>query len=262
MTLLRLALLATLLLPAAAGAQDVPATRLAYAVQAAGFKVMEVEATAGLGHDGYKVTVNFHTAGLLGFAIPSQTDSFAQGGWAGLVPAPLRYAAWGTLRGQTRRVTLDYVLGQPQVSELVPPLDEGREPVAPVLQRDTLDTLSGLAYLVHAVGANGACDGKARIFDGRRVMDFTSRTAGYEVLTAVSGSAFAGRALRCEMTSRQLGGFLTEQDAADRVRLRTNQVWLAPVVAGQPPLPVRVFFETRFFADATAYLTAAGPVER
>jgi hypothetical protein len=38
-----------------------------------------------------------------------------------------------------------------------------------------------------------------------------------------------------------------------------GSAWLAQVVAGVPPLPVRMAFETRWFGDATMYLTGTGP---
>jgi hypothetical protein len=38
-----------------------------------------------------------------------------------------------------------------------------------------------------------------------------------------------------------------------------GSAWLAPVVAGGLRLPVRMAFETRWFGEATMYLTDIGP---
>jgi hypothetical protein len=127
------------------------------------------------------------------------------------------------------------------------------------MQHDTLDTLSAMAYLVRAVTDTGKCDGTVRTFDGRRVFEIESRTAGEDILRPDFRSSFAGPTLRCDMKSRQLAGFQHDADEAELKKVLESQAWLAPILPGQPKLPVRVVFSTRFFGAATAYLTEATP---
>lgn len=259
MTLRRLALTLLILLPAAARAQET--TQLSYAVYAAGLNVLLVDSKAEFGERDYRIDLSYRTAGLYGTFIPIRIDSFVQGRWDGGKPAPLRFASWGTARGKERRITLDYPGGQPAIRVLVPATEPDRDPVPAPQQRDTMDTLSAMAYLVRQVALTGRCDGTVRIFDGRRVLETESRTAGSEALQADFRSAFNGTALRCDMRARQLAGFQHDADEAEIRRIHLSHAWLAPLAPGKLALPVRVVFETRFFGNATAYLTQFGPAQ-
>lgn len=244
---------------AAAQAQERLAARMSYAVYAAGLNVMVIEARAWLGPESYRVDVGYRTTGLFGVFMPAQIDSFVQGGWAGPMPDPVRFASWGIVRGGERRTTLDYAAGQPVVTTLKPADDGDHEPV-PLAQREGVDSLSAMAYLVRHLAETGECDGHMRLFDGRRVMEITSRTGGRETLRPDYRSVFQGPALRCDFHGRLLAGFPRDADAKERMRDHKSEAWLAPVIPGEPALPVRVAFETRFFGSAVAYLTLVEPV--
>jgi hypothetical protein len=56
-----------------------------------------------------------------------------------------------------------------------------------------------------------------------------------------------------------LAGFKFDDDRARDGKPMHGSAWLAPVVAGSSPLPVRMTFETRWFGDAVMYLTGIGP---
>lgn len=249
------------LLLAAPAARAQEATKLSYAIYAAGLNVLVVDAKAELERDSYRIDLSYHTAGLLGTLFPSRIDSFAQGRWDGMRPKPQRFASWGVSRGKERRIVVDYPEGQPVVRTLVPATEPDRDPVPPAMQRDTLDTLSAMAELVRQVAQTGRCDGTVRIFDGRRVLETQSSTAGTEALRPDYRSAYNGPALRCDMRGRQLAGFQHDADEAEIRRVHVSEAWLAPLRPGQPALPVRVVFETRFFGHATAYLTGFGTAQ-
>jgi hypothetical protein len=251
--------LCLLLLAAPARAQE--ATQLSYAIYAAGLNVLAVDAKADIDRDGYRIDLSYRTTGLFGAVFPSRIESFVQGRWNGLQPAPLRFASWGVARGKQRRIVIDYPDGQPAIRSLVPATEPDRDLVPPDMQRDTMDTLSAMAYLVRQVAQTGRCDGTVRIFDGRRVLETASATAGTEALRPDHRSAFNGRALRCDMRGRQLAGFQHDADEAEIRRVHLSEAWLAPLRPGQPALPVRVAFETRFFGRATAYLVGFAPTQ-
>jgi hypothetical protein len=258
-----LRLLASVLLSIAistqAQAQERLAVRLSYAVYAAGFTVMMIDADALLTPHSYRVGLEYRTTGLFGLFMPAPIDSFAQGRWAGALPEPVRFASWGTVRGLERRTTLDYPAGNPVVTTLQPADDGDHEGVPPRL-REGFDSLSAMAYLTRHVAETGGCDGHMRLFDGRRAMEIVSHTSGCETLAPDHRSVFAGPALRCDFDGRLLAGFPRDADARERARDHKSQAWLARVVPGEPALPVRIVFETSFFGSAVAYLTSAKPV--
>ncbi len=231
--------------------------RLRYSVYAAGVNMVDIDSKMDLRSNWYRLDLAYHTVGLLSLIIHNQSESFAQGSFTAQRAQPLRFANWGTLRGSPRRMVIDYVSGQPLVREQVPENDHDREPVPVGMLRGTVDTLSAIATLVRQVSATGRCDGRASTFDGRRLLEITSHTVGEERLETEDRSSFSGLALRCDFEGRQLAGFQPDDEADERAKIHHIQAWLASVTPGGPRLPVRVVFETRWFANATAYLTAA-----
>ena len=64
--------------------------------------------------------------------------------------------------------------------------------------------------------------------------------------------------MRCDFAGRELAGFLHDGSAWQR-QPHAGEAWLARVVPGEPPIPVRLDFGTRWLGDITLVLTAAGP---
>jgi hypothetical protein len=246
-----------LLLPFAAAAQDRAPLHLRYAVYAAGVNVVDIDSRLDLFAKRYRIDLAYHTVGVLSLISHNQIESFAEGSLSGQGPQPLRFASWGTLRGTPRRTVIDYINGQPLLREQVPENDNDRELVPVSMQRGTMDTLSAIVTLVREVSEKGRCDGQSETFDGRRLLQISSRTVGEEKLGTEDRSSFSGTALRCDFTGRQLAGFQPDDEAEERAKVHRYQAWLAPLTPGGPRLPVRVVFETRFFGNATAYLTGA-----
>jgi Protein of unknown function (DUF3108) len=172
---------------------------------------------------------------------------------------PSRFVGEGWWRGIDRRVDIEYKDGKPIIRRLIPANDSEREPVPDALQANTIDTLSALAEMIRVVDATGRCETAARTYDGRRAWEIEARTVGEESLEPADRSSFAGKALRCDFSGRMLAGFwLGDDRERDRQPLH-GTAWLAPVASGGPRLPVRMSFETRWFGDATMYLTGVGP---
>ncbi len=246
-----------LLLPVAAAAQDRGQLHLRYSVYAAGMNVVDIDSRLDLSAHHYRIDLAYHTVGLFSLIIHNQIESFAEGSLAAQAPRPLRFASWGTLRGTPRRTVIDYINGQPLLREQVPENDSDREPVPVSMRHGTTDTLSAIVMLVREASDTGRCDGQVETFDGRRLLQISSRTTGEERLATEDRSGFSGPALRCDVAGRQLAGFQPDDPPEERAKLHHYQAWLAPLAPGGPRLPVRVVFETRFFGHATAYLTEA-----
>jgi hypothetical protein len=250
-------LLATLL-AAPARAQEPGDIHAVYQAYAAGLHVANVEAGFGFGPWSYQVRLAYHTVGLAGVFFDGHQLNTVTGSWTDEHSTPHQYSGEGIWRGLHRHTLIDYHQGQPQIRSLVPPNEAERAPVPSDLQANTVDTLSALAELMRHVAATGTCDGTVHTYDGRRATQAASHTAGVETLPPTDRSSFSGTALRCDFEEHMLAGFLDGDDETYRRPLR-GSAWLAQVVPGAMPLPVRLTLETRWFGDATMYLTEAGP---
>ena len=209
--------------------------------------------------DAYQVRLRFHTAGAVGFVVTANSDSTATGRFAGEVAQPYRYTSVGTLRGEPRRTELDYASADdPQIRLLIPATEPNRDPVPPAQQVGTIDTLSAMAMLVHAVNTTGRCDGHVTAFDGRRLIAFTSRTAGLQTLPPSGRSSFAGPTLRCNIVSQQLAGFKHDADFARLQHPQPGNAWFARLSPTGPLVLVRAVFPTTFFGPTTLYLQPGG----
>jgi hypothetical protein len=256
--------LALLVMPAAAAEPEAGSAHLDYAAYAAGFNVVDVSTSIALDRSGYQVGLAFHTTGAFGLLFHSAIVSMVRGLWErgpanAQDVAPQRFASWGWDRGTEHRTLIDYRGGQPVIRDLVPPTDGERDPVPPAMQRDTMDTLSAMAMLLHRVATTGRCEGQAHIFDGRRLSVISATTGPVEVLAPERQSVFSGAALRCDFEGRQLAGFQHGVDEAELKRVKHGAAWIAHIVPGAPAMPVRIRFETRWFGHATMYVTHASP---
>jgi hypothetical protein len=242
---------------APAAAQQVAQVHLSYKTYAAGVQVVQVEAFFGLGPWNYHIDLDYHTTGFVGLLDHGHQTNTVRGLWDDDHAAPAEFFGEGVWRGQQRRTLIDYNHGVPVVKDLQPPQRTEREPVPPVLQLHTMDTLSALAQLMRKVELTNSCETTVRTYDGRRVLAVVAHTAGQEKLEPNSRSIYSGPALRCDFEGSELAGFLLGEDDPEHRKPLHGTAWFAPMLPGAPPLPVRIAFQTDWFGWATMYLTAA-----
>jgi hypothetical protein len=241
-----------------ARAQPPPvAAHLSYEVYAAGLNVAQAQAGFGLGPFTYQMTLAYHTTGMVGLFYQGHQYDTVYGVWNGVVPAPNRYFGHGVWHAKDRIAEIEYEKGEPRIRQLVPPNSEEREVVPEELRLNTIDGISALAELIRTVDATGRCEALVHTYDGRRASEIRSVTVGEEDLPRTSRSVFAGKALRCDFAGHLLAGFLFTDNKERESKPLHGSAWLAPVALGGPAVPVRMSFETRWFGDATMYLTAA-----
>lgn len=250
------ALLVLLILAPGAADAQVTQVKLAYDTYAASLEIMQMHVFFGLGPWNYRINLDYHTTGLVGFFYRGHQVNTVRGLWDDEHAVPLEFFGDGLWRGQQRRTLIDYEHGQPDVKQLEPPQISEREPVPADMQRNTMDTLSALAELMRNVDLRHTCDTTAHTFDGRRILEIVARNGGTESLAATNRSSFSGPAMRCDFEGREVAGFLIGDDDPDHRKPLRGSAWLASVAPEAAPLPVRIAFQTRWFGEATMYLTS------
>jgi hypothetical protein len=248
------------LLPGTAVAQAPLSLHASYATYAAGIQIASVETGLGFGPHSYQMDLGFRTDGVVGVLFSGHQMDRVTGVFSGRQSVPHHFLGEGVWRGVDRRTEIDYQQGRPLIRQLLPPNEAEREPVPEPLQANAMDPLSALVQLIRVAADTGGCEISIRTFDGKRAVAIEAHTVGEEVLEPTARSSFAGKALRCDFSGRLLAGFKFDDDRARDGKPMHGSAWLAPVLSGGPPMPVRMAFETRWFGDATMYLTSIAPV--
>lgn len=247
------------LAPAPAQPPPIAALQLSYGTYAAGLEVAAVHAALMLGPFSYQLRIAYHTTGLIGLFNHGHQRDQVDGVWQDGRPDPLEYRSNGRWDGKSRVTVITYRDGNPIVRAMIPPDRKEREPVPPSLQTHSIDTLSALALLMRRVARSRSCDVTIHTYDGRRATEVAAHTVGWERLPRTGDSIFSGVALRCDFKGRMLAGFKLGEDGPAARKPLHGSAWFATALAGEPPVPVRLSFQTRWFGRATMYLTAATP---
>jgi uncharacterized protein DUF3108 len=235
------------------------AEQLNYTFEVVGLPLAEATLNIDLAEVDYRASLQFHTVGLANVVDGGSLQESVNGELRNNRPAPQSFAANGYLHGQNRIVEMVWRDGTPMTTAIAPPNAREREDVPLPLRAGAADQVSLIVSLLHTVDQTGRCESSARSYDGRDLQLFQVRTIGEEDLRGAGGSGFTGRALRCDFTDQTLAGFRFGQAGVQDHRLRRGTVWLARLVSGGPRWPVRAAFETRWFGEATIYLTSAPP---
>lgn len=252
-------------LPAAAAA-----VTASYRIHVGGVEVLEVDAELTVTEERYDVKVQARTGGFIGrmFAWDSRSQSVGVRGPGGL--SPQRHTQVSTFRDKPRSVTLAYD-GQGGVTATVlpPPEDDDREPVPAALLQSTYDPLSGVLSALVALGRGEGCTRTMPVFDGRRRYDMMLYDAGLQQLARSRYSIYSGPAQECRITYKPVAGYNRRptgpswlRDSGQRDGIVSDRppvdLWVAPLVPGLPPLPVRVETDSAF-GSVVVHLTAISP---
>uniref|UniRef100_UPI0018E004AE DUF3108 domain-containing protein n=1 Tax=Roseomonas rosulenta TaxID=2748667 RepID=UPI0018E004AE len=213
------ALASLALMPAPARANPVEAD---YAVSQMGVAVMDIRVSIDQSGDRYRLSTVSRSRGLGRLFLPREQLAQAEGGLRGREVLPALYRTEGEWRGTPRRTVMEYLAGTPRLAVLEPPEGPDRIPVRPEEAAGTIDGLSALLRLSRDVAATGRCDIQGSIFDGRRRLEWTSRTLG---VGASPVRGVSGEALRCGLESRLVAGFRRGDDPAQAGRPRPAEAW-------------------------------------
>ncbi|MGD0433504.1 MAG: DUF3108 domain-containing protein [Acetobacteraceae bacterium] len=240
-------------------APDAESVQLTFTLYAVGLPVAESHMSFDLTPSAYLMGLQYQTTGVARLFAGDKLDQTTKGMFEHDQPVPMEFHSFVRLHGQDRTVVLEYRNGDPTATTTTPP-NEGERDIVPQAEREhTLDPLSAMVDMLHTLARTGRCDLSHKTYDGRRLEVFEVHTVDEEDIASSGRSVFAGRALRCDYTSRPLMGFHLGEQRADDQRVRKGSLWLAPVVPGGPRLPVQGVVDVRFLGTATMYLTAITP---
>jgi len=100
--------------------------------------------------------------------------------------------------------------GAPLTTAVPPPDLEVVTPVPAAAIAGTVDPFTVLLKTLDGLAETGRCEGKARIYDGRRRYDVVIEHLGQGRLEADRPGAYAGPAVRCRLYATKIGGFYRE----------------------------------------------------
>jgi hypothetical protein len=226
-----------------------------YTVSQMGVAVMDIRITIDQAGDRYRLSTVSRSRGVGRLFLPREQLAEVEGGLRGRDVLPALYRTEGAWRGTPRRTVMEYLAGTPRLAVLEPPEGPDRIPVTPDQAAGTIDGLSALLRLSRDVAATGRCDITGAIFDGRRRLEWTSRTMG---VGPAPVPGVPGEALHCALESRLVAGFRRGDDPAVAGRPRQAEAWLAVFGAGEPPLPVRVELPSTFLGALRLDLVRTG----
>lgn len=233
-----------LLILGVAGLRPAAAVEAIYQVTQTGIPVVEITAQFESRPDGYWMRSVSRAVGIGRLFAPHEIRSEVEGAWRGDGVAPQRYQAEGHWRGDARRTVLLFRKGMPQALEMEPPEGITNEPVPLPARHGAIDMLSAVALMSRTVTDTGRCDLTGPIFDGRRRLDWSSRTMGTRRMRHAGEEV---ETLQCGLESRLVAGMRRGDDPVRATQPRAATAWLAKVDQRLPPIPIRVEFPSTIF---------------
>ncbi len=218
------------------------ALTLRYDVYARGFPVLSLDFYLDESAAAYEVAGVVRTQGVLGLVSDFTLRTESRGAIAADTLRPSVHDSARRARRKERRAHLDFRHDGSVVAALSPPEDAGHKlPTADEVV-DTVDPLTAILAIGHAVAQTGSCRVKVPVYDGRRRYDLVLADDGMERL-ASSERGKPVELRRCALDMVKLAGFSSDRDRAPHTD--HGKVWIMPSPrAGVPPLPARIEFHS------------------
>lgn len=212
------------------------------------FGKMDLDTTLR-GSDYHSVS-NFQTSGVVNAFWQSEIQATSSGKIGGKVLEPGLYDSFDINRsGKKQEVSLTYDNGAPKLYADPVYSTTGFE-VKPEEQKDTLDPLSAVTFIVSGVAADAGnpCSLTAPVFDGRRRYNIEmSKVKDTDI--KMDNGLYAGKAALCQIKYRALGGMRPGVLRKNNESFPTINAWIVtyPAAAGHSfAVPVRVWADTAY----------------
>jgi hypothetical protein len=246
----RIAVVVTGLLIGLPAGADMPASAplpiddrvaLNYQIYFGGLNVMQLAVDVGVASDAYDVRARVQTVGLAGFLAPWTSVAVSEGSIDDGRIEPRLHRVRGEWRGRERTIDIDFDDdGEVTTVALYPQPGNGPNDQVPVeLRQGAIDPPSALFSLTRLMAQEGRCQGRMRVFDGRRRYDVVLTDRGRDTLIANDYSAYHGVAIRCDFHFEPIVSEYVSQPDKKR-RFRSGRAWFAELFPGRPVVPVRL----------------------
>ncbi|HLZ67848.1 MAG TPA: DUF3108 domain-containing protein [Aliidongia sp.] len=220
---------------------------LSYDLSLGGITVMSFEFDVRTTADRYAVDFSGRSRGVLslfgsGYLVSSSQGHLRPDG----APVPEVFAGHSDGNEGEKRTRIEFGQNGPAHWTAIPePGSDGEEltPIPPDSIPGTSDLLSGLLGMAVAVGKHESCAYQLKVFDGRRRFDLEFSDRGRETVAPEGEGFYAGPALHCHLDLVRIGGYST--DPSKHLSDDDAEFWLAPVLPGEPPVPVEITFKGR-----------------
>jgi hypothetical protein len=176
----------------------------------------------------YAATATFQSAGLLRWF----DDTDIQAGVSGYVNSgglqPWRYSHFNHASGTGRTVGIDFPDGV-AMPDIDPPFGSMGEPPATDEERDgALDPITTILGLMLGMPdpANGVCEGRLPVFDGKARYDLRLVNAGMD---SIRTRAWRGEALLCQAYMEPISGYDEGKRPTASDTHRPVSIWLAEI---------------------------------
>lgn len=211
---------------------------LHYDLYASGIPVMNLDVTLDEVSGTYDMVGQFRASGLFGLLSAYTQHTASHGVVAAGEVRPAVYDTESVFHGGDRRAHLDYPGDGRVVAALNPPEDPAKPAPSPQQITGTVDPLTAILAMSHAIARAGNCATSTQVYDGRRRYDLVLADAGPQRIEP--SSAYAGMARRCTVDMVKIAGFSFDRGHAPPVNHGT--LWIAAPRPGALPLPVRLDF--------------------
>ena len=170
------------------------------------------------------------TAGPLAAFVDYRGFAETTGEWrGGAALLPRTHLNGGEFRGRVREASVLWESGELESQTEPPPDLERVSPVPMSALFGAVDPFTAALAASVRVGREGVCNGTEKVWDGRRLADWTLAPLGDgESFLEISG-AWEGDAAVCELHMRKIGGFRLDARHSPRLPPR---VWVAEVHPG------------------------------
>jgi hypothetical protein len=249
----------------AATEDDAPVHRLSadYEVYVGGLNALKLGLEARMEAAHYDMGLRMATKGFTGLLFDWRMTAESQGLVKDGKVQPTLARGDSVQRGKPRSQQLVFEPDGTVYSEAEPSVEsENREPIPAKLREGSRDLTAAMFSALLAVGREGRCDHRERVFDARRLYELKLEHAGTDTLAKTSYSPYSGPAIVCRLRIHMLGGKRSVDERSGEERRMTTgsgqfaTVWLARPFDGGMLLPVRLQYDMSFGA-VTIYLAKA-----
>jgi hypothetical protein len=232
--------------PAQPGAQ----LQVALTLYAGGISFGKMDLDATLRGSDYHAVSNFQTSGAVSAFWQSEIQATSSGKIGAKTLQPGLYDSFDINRtGKKQEVSLTYENGSPRLYADPIYSTTGYE-VTPEAQKNTMDPLSAVTFIVSGVAAEGGnpCALTAPVFDGRRLYTIEmSKLKDTDI--KMDNGLYAGKASLCQIKYRAIAGMKPRVLKANE-SFPTINAWVVNFPSGVPgrtfAVPVRVWADTQY----------------